>query len=563
MSDTFADSRWYRQAGILLALGSVPSLAQAVVPMEEFIHRGDDAFYYFKIAINYPAHGFWTFDGIHPTNGVQPLWAVLLTIVAQALAWAGVTDPDTPARTFVGIAALLHVASCLLLYHVLARTVSVATGVAAAGALLLPMGITWTRTWGMENGLYALMLVSTVAWVHFRLRMDPRPRTVVITGALLGFTALSRLNAGFLTPCVLLWILASADFGAMRARVRLAVIAGAAASLVILPYLAWNIATTGHVLPVSGAVKAIETEHWLASSGIQEVPSRQFFSVVFSGWRLPIEDFVSARLLDGLWAFGVRLVSDESRSARWALGSLVALLLLPSVAGPKAWLALLRERARRLRPFGYVLAFAVLNSAISILLYPTEMYSVLKWWLAETEIVLVTLAATVAAAALGFLVQSRFARPVALRIATVGLAAMVIAHATTALLFYFDGTKQKRTWTRSWNDESYRAARWINATLPAGTVVGSWNAGVLGYYAERPVVNLDGLINGFALLPFLRDRRIAEYIRREGIQYLSDMEGKFHQVGIAADLPLTEVYRHFTSEGRAYRIYRVDPGAAP
>jgi hypothetical protein len=140
---------------------------------------------------------------------------------------------------------------------------------------------------------------------------------------------------------------------------------------------------------------------------------------------------------------------------------------------------------------------------------------------------------------------------------------MVLAHATMAFLFFFDGARQTRAWNQSWNDQSYRAAQWINANLPAGTVVGSWNAGILGYYSERPVVNLDGLINSFDLLPFLRERRIAEYIRREGIQYLSDLEGKLQQVGIAADLPLTEVYRRYTSWGESYRIYQIEQSSTP
>ena len=32
---------------------------------------------------------------------------------------------------------------------------------------------------------------------------------------------------------------------------------------------------------------------------------------------------------------------------------------------------------------------------------------------------------------------------------------------------------------------------------PADTVIASWDAGVIGYFSDRPVVNLDGVVNSF------------------------------------------------------------------
>ncbi len=48
----------------MLLLGVVPVLLHAFVPTAQFIHRGDDAFYYFKLATNFTRYGFWTFDGL-------------------------------------------------------------------------------------------------------------------------------------------------------------------------------------------------------------------------------------------------------------------------------------------------------------------------------------------------------------------------------------------------------------------------------------------------------------------------------------------------------------------
>ena len=178
-------------------------LAHAFVPIDEFVHRGDDAYYYFKVAANYPRLGYWSFDGITPTNGVQPLWAAMLSGLALLLSWVGVTDLELLARFFVALAALLNYGASLLLFRLLAERVSIGTGIAVAGAFLFPLGITWSRVWGMENSLYALTLVGTICYFHLVFLARACWRTAVVLGILLALTALSRLNACLFIPCLL------------------------------------------------------------------------------------------------------------------------------------------------------------------------------------------------------------------------------------------------------------------------------------------------------------------------------------------------------------------------
>ena len=44
---------------------------------------------------------------------------------------------------------------------------------------------------------------------------------------------------------------------------------------------------------------------------------------------------------------------------------------------------------------------------------------------------------------------------------------------------------------------SYMGAQIMNRALPEGSVIGSWDAGVIGYFSRFPVVNLDGLVNSY------------------------------------------------------------------
>jgi hypothetical protein len=53
--------------------------------------------------------------------------------------------------------------------------------------------------------------------------------------------------------------------------------------------------------------------------------------------------------------------------------------------------------------------------------------------------------------------------------------------------------------------------------------VGSWNAGLLGYFSHRPVVNLDGLVNDRTYFEnVILGHDLETYLRDEGIERLAD-----------------------------------------
>ena len=66
----------------------------------------------------------------------------------------------------------------------------------------------------------------------------------------------------------------------------------------------------------------------------------------------------------------------------------------------------------------------------------------------------------------------------------------------------------------------------MDANLEKNAIVGAFNAGQLGFFSNRSVVNLDGLINHVSYFEnVLRDESqgaLAEYIDRMGIDYVVD-----------------------------------------
>ena len=62
-----------------------------------------------------------------------------------------------------------------------------------------------------------------------------------------------------------------------------------------------------------------------------------------------------------------------------------------------------------------------------------------------------------------------------------------------------------------WDLTSYAGVQVMNRLLPEGSIVGSWDAGVVGYFSAVPVVNLDGLMNTYEHLRALSNYPLRRY----------------------------------------------------
>jgi hypothetical protein len=65
------------------------------------------------------------------------------------------------------------------------------------------------------------------------------------------------------------------------------------------------------------------------------------------------------------------------------------------------------------------------------------------------------------------------------------------------------------------------AAGTLDRALPPGSRGGAFQSGTVGYFARHPVINLDGVVNRDATRA-LREKRMSDYIRSEGIEAIID-----------------------------------------
>jgi hypothetical protein len=75
---------------------------------------------------------------------------------------------------------------------------------------------------------------------------------------------------------------------------------------------------------------------------------------------------------------------------------------------------------------------------------------------------------------------------------------------------------------RSLQEGDRAAALWVRDNTPPGTVIASWDAGVIGFFSDRPVVNLDGVVNSFEWKDALDDEPEATraFLDERGVQFI-------------------------------------------
>ena len=344
-----------------------------------------------------------------------------------------------------------------------------------------------------------MQAVGVLATAHLYLRTRPDVRSAPVAtygalGLLLALTALARLETFALTVMVGGWLVWTrvrrGDTGQHAARLAAF---GLPVLLVALAYVAANLTLFGYPVPVSAAVKRewsaalLAADPWFQSYGWLGAKARHLL------WPLTkSESFSTVHL-----ALGIPVIAGL-----WSVR-----LITPRAIGPGAVHRLITA-ASPFVAFGLAMAGWYTLLYHGSLSYPPHYFVVQPW-----------LAALLIGAIADDVMRRRadgLRRPWVLALSVV---ALLIVPASAAVE------------VRAWQAEQQRgdtitplhdAARWVSRHVPPDAVVGSWNAGAIGFLSRREVVNLDGLVNSWDY--FRYDRHdLCRYWTKAGISYIVDM----------------------------------------
>lgn len=434
----------------------------------------DDAFYYLGLARNFAERGQWSFDsGISTTTGFHPLHAYTLALVHWVL---------TPAATSfvrVGILVSAFPAVAAVIAAALwgwkrspALTAAVALVVGASSFALSAISV---MEWS-----YVVACAAAYAALYARYgdRFAIRPAAGIAVAGFLG--SLSRTDFGgfpfalLVAAAVLCWLDKS-----RRPAILLMPLAGFVGAVTGLLFVfLQNVLIAGHPIQSSARMKA-------------------FWATVYGpSYRESID--LPARTAGGAWQF-------------FAIVALIAVALYAGRRQP-------RGSSDSSTPPRALLLASALTVVGYIALY-TRNGGVQPWYTAGLIVPITVLLA--AAFSRLFPASDAPPRPALANVVAVVIAAMTVLSAG-GLQFAF-------RLTPPWPHQlAMMNAGLVLKHQPPDGRVGSWNAGIIGYFAGGTVVNLDGLVND-GVYEYIVGGKLIDYLDQQDIRYIVDFENMLYK----------------------------------
>ena len=495
----------------------------------------DDAFYYFQIAFNLVEGKFSTFDGgITRTNGYHPLWLFLITpfywvfdkeaalfaIKAfEIMLVAGGVALVTAATRLARMPWVLMFAALPMLYP----HRGLFSGLEAAAALFMLGLFILTACLFARSPVRWKWPLAAVAFALPWVRLEYIAVSLATTGALCLIERAQQDRPS------------GAPLG-VRARSMLsvkAVVPFLTAGAGILVYFAYNRLVFGGIVPVSGATKAAWSDNiWEAEGGYSLTKNfQETLQIYVFDLELLVALEICAYLLL-VWWFARRSRSRED----WLL-----LAFLAGVFGLAA---------------GHLAKFA--QTVLTI--HPS--YANYSWYFVLAYLMMALIIPVRCYVAIHFI--RRFVGPRSHRAANI-LCLCIVAIATIFLSARADFTSPFRFVDRAsastGHDDrvaSHMGVQVMNRLLPEESVVGSWDAGIVGYFSRFPVVNLDGLANSYDYyMAALKGEITTTFYQRYGITHFANLRPE------ASKCPLTCLFEGppspYIEDKLQFKLYPAEP----
>ncbi len=428
----------------------------------------DDALYYFTIANNL-AHGFGiSFDSIHPTNGMHPLWLMLISpIFALGFAKWGFIHVVLLFQSVLDTIIIWLIGSTIYNLLPTAKESNRKTAAASAALIYALSSIVIIRSInGLETTLTALLFVL---WSRAYLRTASGLfKDWSILGIVTGLLMLSRTDSFIVLLPLALFIFvtrAKSEWSGMLLALMLACI-------VIAPWLIWNFAHFGTIV----------------QSSAEAVPmlAMRKYEVLYGSSKY--------------WHFGIEAIRNALKPFWYAAFGLPILTIGYAVI----------VRRKKLSQAERGIYLLIVGGVFLLLIHSFFRGFIRDWYLEELiPIFLIGFGISIGANA-----GTTEARPSG----RFSLAAIVIV---LQLILFREPqyTSQSQLLTLGLPTVE---------KLTEHAKVASFNSGYYGYFTTTPgkVVNIDGVVNSDALAA-LKSGRIGVYLDNDSVSYFLDFQGDF------------------------------------
>lgn len=448
----------------------------------------DDGWIHQTYARNLAQTGQWAYvPGEVSTGSTSPLWTILLAVGyllrLPYLLWAYA----------LGTACLLGLAGAMMgLWEALRPTEKTKSWI-VGGAVVLTWPLVWAAVSGMETLLF-MALGCTLFWLYVRWGDGLSPGRVTTLAILTGLSLYTRPDG--LLPILLLTLALL-----FQRQLKATLLYLATLALTLAPYFWFNLSVSGQLWPNTLYAKQTEYAVLLARPIALRFINLLYFSLggPAEGWRGLTH--ATLLLLPGLILAGYLAVQHDWHKKR--LSHTLPLLWAGGHVLLYAWrLPVTYQHGR------YLLV------AVPVWV----LFGLLGW----REI-------------LGW-VLDRVGRP-----GRVIQQATTLTYTLLLLLFLLLGAQAYTNDVAFIENEMVNIAHWLNENTPPDALIASHDIGAIGYFTQRPLLDLAGLITPDVVPLLLNEPALTQYIQQNQATYLITAPG-WPYTELTATLNATPLY---------------------
>ncbi len=447
----------------------------------------EDAFYSLNIAKNIAEGSGWTFDGVVPTNGFQPLYVFLMVPVY----WAFKNDIITPIYVALTFLAVFNVITGYLLYRIsFYFTKNALSSFIVTAIWLFNPSIARNGTNGLETGLSTFFFALSIFYyvLYIRNGGQSKYRDHLLFGLILGGAYLARIDNIFII------ILVGADQLLIHLRNRVVfstelsrkyLLSVLAFTLTVAPYTAYNYIRFSYPLPLSGAV-------------LKNHPSIiQHFAFNFCNTLHNITYIIIGKMSNSGGVFWGQVTLFNDPDSMMPVLSLIFIMICISVIFIQIY--------KYSRQSNFIVA-SILYAIVFISAYEYQYSNFIfeRYFYPIVFIILV--------------IVSTFLNVLSIPSKkNISILAMLFMLLLTSNIFAFEKISSENYYIPGW----YNGTSWLNENLSEYDTVAASQCGNTGYFFKGRSINLDGVVNYNAYRAY-KSQELLQYFEENHITYLAD-----------------------------------------
>lgn len=467
------------------------------LPTSEIISSiADDEFYVLQVAKNFAQGNGVTFDGTAPTTGFHPLYFLFLSLIYVI----GNPDVVTFLMSSIVLKTLFYLFSAILIFIIVKKLSFNHFYRKQLGVIISLIFIAHPyMLFLIFSGLEQLILIFfflcfLLCYININITDKKKSgRSFVFCGILLGLTYLSRTDIIIILPFILLLIIFL-----QRKNLKNAVLFALGFLAIIIPWYIFIHFNTGSLAQDSGAVKMFLNESINLPLAKRFLSSWAFINKFWWPFLHHELSYLYKLFWGLLFIAGVSLILNNisiRKHRKWLTNNLTLTSDTP---------LLLKINIQ-------VVVICIFYSILIAITYGF-LFSSAREWYYGLSIVAISLTLFISINFLFLFIKNQT------------LSVFSILMIVLFSIFVFSGMVSDQNFHLGKyknQKEMMVVSKWMKQNLPKTAIIGSWNSGIFGYFSERKVINLDGLINN-DILKYLKSNSLYNYMKKRKINYIID-----------------------------------------